>query len=119
MLKHGGLAANGHCVAFQQEASEPGKIFPKLLSEVNIIMIRKQGKMTPLKSLMLGGIKESIENAANKKGQVCIPWPTRKNEALSEFTTRQFFSLAFPCLFPCGNGDVHLNPARTCTSLSD
>jgi hypothetical protein len=81
MLKHGGLAANGHCVAFQQEASEPGKIFPKLLSEVNIIMIRKQGKMTPLKSLMLGGIKESIENAANKKGQVCIPWPTRKNEA--------------------------------------
>ena len=119
MLKHGGLAANGHCVAFPQEASEPGKIFPKLLSEVNIIMIRKQGKMTPLKSLMLGGIKESIENAANKKGQVCIPWPTRKNEALSEFTTRQFFSLAFPCLFPYGNGDFHLNRARTCTSLSD
>ena len=33
-------------------------------------------------------IKESIENAANKKGQVCIPWHTRKNEAMSEFTTR-------------------------------
>jgi hypothetical protein len=56
-------------------------------------------------------IKESIENAVkeisesinitvNKKGQVCIPWPTRKNEAMSEFTTRQFFSLAFRCLFP-------------------
>jgi hypothetical protein len=35
-------------------------------------------------------IKESIENAVNKKGQVCISWPTRKNEAMSEFTTRQF-----------------------------
>ena len=77
-------------------------------------------------------IKESIENAVkeiseninitisvNKKGQVCIPWPTRKNEAMSEFTTRQFFSLAFPSLFPYGNGDFHLNRARTCTSLSD
>jgi hypothetical protein len=57
MLKHGGLAANGHCVAFPQEVSEPGKIFPKLPSEVNIIRVRKQGKMTPLKSLMLGGMK--------------------------------------------------------------
>jgi hypothetical protein len=69
-------------------------------------------------------IKESIENESinitvNKKGQVCIPWPTRKNEAMSVFTTRQFFSLAFRCLFPYGNGDFHLNRARTCTSLSD
>jgi hypothetical protein len=56
-VKHGGLAANGHCVAFPQEAIEPGTNFPKLPSEVNITRVRKQGKMTPLKSLMLGGIK--------------------------------------------------------------
>jgi hypothetical protein len=57
MLKHGELAANDHCVAFPQEVSEPGNIFPKLPSDVNIIRLRKQGEMTPLKSLMLGGIK--------------------------------------------------------------
>jgi hypothetical protein len=44
MLKHGGLAANGHCVAFPQEVSEPGKMFPILPSEVNIIRVRKQGE---------------------------------------------------------------------------
>jgi hypothetical protein len=214
MLKHGGLAANGHCVAFPQEVSEPGKFFPKLPSEVNIIRERKQGENDTSKEfnvrrykiqhaliwlkennsvysdiiisqdrinvLPLDGeledistleyreetqhfndqgpavdqidpveiqgetvsgvslphpninIKESIANAVkeiseninitvsiNKKGQVCIPWTTRENEAISEFTTRQFFSLAFPCLFPYGNGDFHLNRARTCTSLSD
>ena len=43
MLKHGGLVANGHCVAFPQEVSEPGKMLPKLPSEVNIIRVRKQG----------------------------------------------------------------------------
>ena len=212
MLKHGELAANDNCVAFPQEVSEPGKIFPKLPSDVNIIRVRKQGGNDTSKEfnvrrykiqnaliwlkennsvysdiiisqdrinlLPLDGeledistleyreetqhlndqgpavdqidpgeiqgetvsgvslpypninIKESIENAVkeisesinitvNKKGQVCIPWPTRKNEVMSEFTTRQFFSLAFPCLFPYGNGDFHLNRTRTCTSLSD
>ena len=45
MLKHGGLAAYGNCVAFPQEVSEPGNFFsPKLPSEVNIIRVRKQGK---------------------------------------------------------------------------
>lgn len=43
MLKHGGLAANGHNVAFPQEVSEPGKMFLKLPSEVNIIKVRKLG----------------------------------------------------------------------------
>jgi hypothetical protein len=77
-----------------------------------------------IKEIIENAVKEISENinitvSANKKGQVCIPWPTRKNEVMSEFTTRQYFSLAFPCLFPCGNGDFHLNRARTCTSLSD
>ena len=31
MLKHGGLAANGNCVAFPQEVSEPGKFVSKTL----------------------------------------------------------------------------------------
>jgi hypothetical protein len=31
MLKHGGLAANGNCVAFPQDVSEPGKFVSKTL----------------------------------------------------------------------------------------
>ena len=44
MLKHGGIAANGHCVAFPQAINEPGQIFPKLPEEIKIIRVRKQGK---------------------------------------------------------------------------
>jgi hypothetical protein len=32
----------------------------------------------------------------NKKGTVTIPWPTRQNIPLSEFTTQYIFTLAFP-----------------------
>ena len=62
---------------------------------------------------------ENINIAVNKNGQISIPWPTRGNIPLSEFTTRSFFTLAFPSLFPFGSGDFHVNRARTCSSLSD
>ena len=48
-----------------------------------------------------------------------IPWPTRDNVPLSEFTTKFFFTLAFPCLFPYGSGDFHINRPRTFMSMSD
>jgi hypothetical protein len=32
MLKHGGIAANGHCVSFPQEINEPAKILPLIPS---------------------------------------------------------------------------------------
>jgi hypothetical protein len=59
------------------------------------------------------------EYTINKKGQITISWPNRGKEPLSEFTTRHFFTLAFPVLFPYGTGDVHVNRSRTCTSLGD
>ena len=42
--QHGGIAANGHCVAFPQEIDKPAKILPNLPSEINIIKVRKQGQ---------------------------------------------------------------------------
>jgi hypothetical protein len=34
--------------------------------------------------------------SVNKKGTVTLPWPTRNNEPVSEFTTQYFFTLSFP-----------------------
>jgi signal recognition particle subunit SEC65 len=55
----------------------------------------------------------------NRQGTVTIPWPTRSDIPISEFTTRYFFTMAFPYLFPYGTGDFHVNRPRTCTSLAD
>ena len=51
MLKHGGIAANGHCVAFPQYVNEPAQILPKLPSEINLIRVRKLGKNQTSKEL--------------------------------------------------------------------
>ena len=48
-----------------------------------------------------------------------IPWPTRQNIPTSEFTTKFFFTLSFPALFPYGTGDFHVNRPRTIESMSD
>ena len=77
-------------------------------------------------------IKKKVENVVNvvigedhggvivnKKGTVIIPWPTRQNIPISEFTTQYFFTLAFPALFPFGTGDFHINRPRTVDSVSD
>ena len=45
----------------------------------------------------------------NRQSTVSIPWPTRGNVPLSEFTTQYFFTLAFPSLFPFGTGDFFVN----------
>jgi hypothetical protein len=44
MLKHGGLAAKGHCVTFPQEVDEPARIFPKLPKDIDVIRVRKKGR---------------------------------------------------------------------------
>ena len=44
MLKHGGIASKGHCIAFPQAVQEPATILPRLLAEVEIIRVRRQGK---------------------------------------------------------------------------
>ena len=55
----------------------------------------------------------------NRQGTVSIPWPTRGNVPLSEFTTQYFFTLAFPSLFPFGTGDFFVNRPRTVSSMAD
>jgi len=44
MLKHGGIASRGHCIAFPQAVQEPATILPRLPAEVDIIRVRRQGK---------------------------------------------------------------------------
>ena len=44
MLKHGGIASRGHCIAFPQAVQEPATILPRLPAEVDIIRVSRQGK---------------------------------------------------------------------------
>lgn len=59
------------------------------------------------------------EVTINRLKHITIPWPTRDNTPLSEFTTRNFFTLAFPTLFPYASGDFHVNRPVTCPSMAD
>ena len=66
-------------------------------------------------------VHDIVENPGevtqDKRGTVIIPWPTQGNDPISEFTTKYFFTLAFPCLFPFASGDFHMNRPQTCESL--
>ena len=68
-------------------------------------------------------LNEVLENpgevTVNNRGTATIPWPTRGNVPLSEFSTKNFFTLAFPCLFPYGLGDFHINRPISCTSMTN
>lgn len=44
MLRHGGIASKGHCIAFPQAVQEPATILPRLPAEVDFICVRRQGK---------------------------------------------------------------------------
>ena len=44
LLKHGGIASKGHCIAFPQAVQQPATILPCLPAEVDIIRVRRQGK---------------------------------------------------------------------------
>ena len=44
MLRHGGIASRGHCIAFPQGIQEPATILLPLPEEVDIIRVRRQGK---------------------------------------------------------------------------
>ena len=43
MLKHGGIAASGHCITFPQEVDESAKYFSRLPDERHILKVRKTG----------------------------------------------------------------------------
>jgi hypothetical protein len=44
LLKHGGIASNGHCVTFPQEVNKPSQILPRLPKEIKTLKVRKGGK---------------------------------------------------------------------------
>ncbi|CAH3158228.1 unnamed protein product [Porites lobata] len=219
LLKHGGIASKGHCIAFPQAVQEPATILPRLPAEVDIIHVRRQGKDDTHKDFRvrrhrveqaLRWLKDNnpayadvvidgarIENlpedgelpnlrtvefsetertddrgpapqqldagdtdstddstvsgiilpepGVNVQAQVeaainevvseplegeageaqrnvqrpVIPWPTTGTTPASEFTTPYFFTMAFPCLFPYGKGDFHINRPMTCPTLNN
>ena len=55
----------------------------------------------------------------SKRNIIAIPWPTRQNQPISEFSTNYVFTLSFPCLFPYTPGDFRINRPRTCDSMTD
>ena len=67
---------------------------------------------------IVGGENQN-EITVKKRGTVTIPWPTRGDVPISEFVTSNLFTMAFPCLFPYGSGDFHVNRPRTCESMAD
>ena len=212
LLKHGGIGASGHCIAFPQEINEPAQILPRLPSDINIICVRKTGRNETSKDFKIRrcvvqralewlqtnnhayqdiliskerlsnlpedgelqdiqiveydedhhlqdkgpaedqtdpgeteadttssvllpevtvDIRQKVEDVVkevvgeehgpvtSKRGIVTIPWPTRDAIPVSEYTTVNFFTLAFPALFPYGTADYHMNRPRTCESMSD
>ncbi|XP_078350740.1 uncharacterized protein LOC144635515 [Oculina patagonica] len=219
MLKHGGIASKGHCIAFPQAVQEPATKLPRLPAEVDIIRVRRQGKDDTHKDFRVrrhrveralrwlkdnnpayrdidivdarirnlpedgelpnlrtvefsetervsdqgpapqqldagetnngddftvSGVvlpepgvnvqahieaaidevvsepqEDETENAQARVEQPVISWPTTDSSPASEFTTPFFFTMAFPCLFPYGKGDYHINRQVTCPSLHE
>ena len=63
LLNHGGIASSGHCVTFPQEVNEPEKLFPRLLKEIEVPKVKKQGQNDTLKDFVVRRYK--IQNALN------------------------------------------------------
>ena len=57
LLKHGGIASKGHCIAFPQAVQEPATILPRLQEYVDLIRVRRQGKMIPIRT---SGLEDTV-----------------------------------------------------------
>ena len=79
MLKHGGIAARGYCVAFPQNINEPAQILSDLLQQIQIIPVRKQGKNDTTKDL---NVRRSVI-------QKVIEWLKQHNSAYSDIIISQ------------------------------
>ena len=77
-------------------------------------------------------VQEHVEAAINKvvtepqeaeteeaQQRPVIPRPSTDTTPASEFTTPFSLTTAFPCLFPYGQGDFHINRPVTCRALHD
>ena len=78
-----------------------------------------QAQVQNIVSDVLGETSTTNNVTADKRGTCTIPWPTRDSNPVSEYTTVNFFTLAFPCLFPYGSADFFASRAVTCSSLSE
>ena len=118
-----------HCVNFDHyQSSHDDGPAPEQNNLGNISGESDSGVLLPEPSVNIRDQVEKVieevvgpdhgEVTINRK-TVTIPWPSRGGVPVSEFTTRNFFTLAFPCLFPTGMGDFYLNRQRTCTSMAD
>ena len=70
----------------------------------------------PVSESVDGEVEETAQQPA---AQPVIPWSTISTTPASELTTPHFFTLSFPCLFPYGKGDFHINRQRTCPALHE
>ena len=84
-----------------------------LLSDVPINI------QSEIKNIVQEVMGDNAEVSTDKKGICTIPWPTRDNVPVTEYKTTNFFTLAFPSLFPYGTADFFSNRKRTCSSMSD
>ena len=57
LLKHGGIASKGHGIAFPQAVQEPATILPRLQEYVDLIRVRRQGKMIPIRT---SGLEDTV-----------------------------------------------------------
>ena len=87
MLKHGGIAANGHCVTFPQNVNQPALILPKLPQEVNIIKVRKVGSNDKNKEFRVR--RYSVQSA--------LEWLKNKSAAYSDLIISQERLDQLPC----------------------
>ena len=74
---------------------------------------------TEINNVVQDVLGNDAEVSSNRQGTCTIPWPTRDNIPVSEYTTANFFTMAFPALFPYGYADLFSNRPRTCSSMSD
>ena len=101
-----------------QEQIDPGDVSGDIDSGVLLSepVLNIQDQVEKVVKEVVGPVHGPVTASRNV---VTIPWPTRNDIPVSEFTTKYFFSLAFPCLFPTGLSDFHINRPRSCSSLSD
>jgi len=80
------------------------------------VQVQVEAAVNEVVSEPLGAETEEVQRG---REQPLIPWPSTDTTPAYEFTTPYFFTMAFPCLFPYGKGDFHINPPITCPTLHD
>ena len=102
-----------------QDRTDPGLISEDATNSGVLLPGPKANIQKKIQNVVDDVTGNSSEVTINKRGIPTIPWPTRDDCPVSEFTTTYFFTMSFPCLFPHGKGDFFMNRIRTCPSLAD